>query len=69
MAEGNGNYDPLEHLRTLNDLAQANLNEHERIWKSIETLRDSHVQTLAGIERLTSAIRSLIDRIPPENLR
>ena len=69
MAEGNRNYDPLEHLRTLNRLAQANLDEHERIWKSIETLRDSHAQTIAGIDRLTSAIRALIDRIPPESLR
>ena len=69
MAEGNGNYDPLEHLRALNQLAQSNLVEHDRIWKSIEGLKGSHVKTLDGVDQLTRAIRGLIDRIPPENLR
>ena len=69
MADGSGNYDPLEHLKALNALAQSSLDEHELIWKSVEGLRDSHLKTLEGLEQLTRAIRELIDRIPPENLR
>ncbi len=69
MAQESGNYDPFEHLRTLNQLAQSNLDEHERIWKSVEGLRDSHLKTLEGVDQLTRAIRDLIDRIPPDNLR
>ena len=65
MAQEDGNYDPLEHLRTLNQAAQANLAEHERIWRSIEVLRDSDVKTLEGVDQLTLAIRNLIGRIPP----
>ena len=58
MSEGDGNYDPLEHLRTLNQAAQANLADHERIWRSIEVLRDSHVKTLEGVDQLSRAIRN-----------
>lgn len=47
----------------------ANWEEHERIWKSIEALRDQNFEITTGIKNLTTAIRDLIDRIPPENLR
>lgn len=48
---------------------QRNWEEHERIWKSIEALRDQDFEIVTGIKQLTSTIRDLIDRIPPENLR
>lgn len=69
MAEPNGNYDWKENLRLLNEAARLNVEEHERIWKAIDTLRNSVLETNNGIANLTSAIRDLIDRIPPENLR
>ncbi len=69
MAEPNGNYDWKENLRLLNEAARLNIDEHERIWKAIDTLRVSVLETNAGIASLTGSIRDLIDRIPPENLR
>ena len=69
MMDDNDSYNPLEHSRRLGQTAQSNLVKYERIWRSVEALRDSHVKTLEGVDQLTLAIRNLIDRIPPENLR
>ena len=67
---GKSRLEQLEKIAAdLLEAAQKNLDEHDKIWKSIETLRDSHLDTLAGIKQLTGSIRDLIDRIPPENLR
>jgi hypothetical protein len=67
--EPNGNYDWREQMRR-------NGEDHDRIWGHLETLtRDVTVThaTLKGLkentDNLVSAIRELIDRIPPENLR
>jgi len=48
---------------------EKNREEHDRIWKSIAALRDQDLEITTGIKQLTSAIRELIDHIPPENLR
>ncbi|HEX3683841.1 MAG TPA: hypothetical protein VHU83_15005 [Bryobacteraceae bacterium] len=65
----NGNYDWREQMRK-------NWEDHDRIWRNLETLtHDVTVMhaTLTGLkdntDKLVSAIRELIDRIPPENLR
>ncbi len=68
MPEHNGNCNWEENLRLLNEAARLNIEEHERIWKAIDTLRVTVLETNTGIGNLTSAIRALIDRIPPENL-
>jgi hypothetical protein len=67
--EPNGNYDWREQMRK-------NWEDHDRIWQHLETLtRDVTVMhsTLKSLkentDNLVSAIRDLIDRIPPENLR
>lgn len=72
MPDQNGSYDWNKHGE-----------EHDRIWRaidaqqqSIETLfrndhklRDDLVRQKENVDNLVSAIRDLIDRIPPENLR
>jgi hypothetical protein len=65
MNEPNGE----SRLDRLERLAEKNLDEHERIWKSIEALRDQDFEITTGIKSLIGAIRDLIDRIPPETLR
>ncbi len=68
MADGNGD-DPLARLNRLEKLAADHLVEHERIWSAIDKLRESQLEMTASVQSLVSAIRDLIDRIPPENLR
>lgn len=46
-----------------------NWEEHDRIWKSMADLRVSALEVDQSIKSLVSAIRDLIDRIPPEHLR
>jgi hypothetical protein len=69
MAEPNGNYDPLENLRLLNEAARRNLDEQEAIWKAIQATSDNVHATNMSVQNLIGAIRERIDRIPPENLR
>jgi hypothetical protein len=65
----NGNYDWREQIRK-------NWEDHDRICRSIEALTNdvtiTHA-TLTGLndntDKLVTAIRDLIDRIPPETLR
>ncbi len=72
MPEGNGDQSWEKHLA-----------EHQRIWEAIqglvehaaltdrriELLRESQLAASASVQSLVGAIRELIDRIPPENLR
>lgn len=72
MSEGNGDYSWEKHLA-----------EHQRIWEMLEgllqhaemsdkriaLLRDAQAETNKSVQSLVGAIRDLIDRIPPENLR
>jgi len=69
MAEGNGNYDWNERMRRLEESVERNWEEHDRIFKSVETLRESNIRLHEDVQDLVNGIRSLIDRIPPENLR
>lgn len=67
MPEGNGDYHKIMH--DLLEAARLNLDEHEKIWSSIDALRTSQVELVGQVSELTGAIRALIDRIPPESLR
>lgn len=72
MPESNGDYNWDKHNE-----------EHQRIWEMlrklvdhaeltderIDKLRASQAGLNEGIQSLVGAIRDLIDRIPPENLR
>jgi hypothetical protein len=67
VPDGNGDYRQI--IQALVDAARLNLEEHEKIWSAVNTLRVSHLDLIGQISNLTNAIRDLIDRIPPENLR
>jgi len=67
MPEENGDYRKI--LQDLVEESLRNIEEHKRIWSAIDKLRDLQVNLTAQISSLTSAMRDLIDRIPPENLR
>jgi hypothetical protein len=76
MAEPNGSQDWSQRLSRLEGIAQSllesarlNLDGHEKIWKGIDALRQVQLETNQGVTNLVGAIRDLIDRIPPENLR
>ena len=69
MPEGNGNYDWQERMRRLENAIERNWHDHEPIDRNIEALRASMVQQKENVDKLVGALRELIDRIPPENLR
>jgi hypothetical protein len=69
MAEGNGNYDWNGRMKRLEDSVAANWEDHQRLDRNFEALGTSMVRQKENVDNLVSAIRSLIDRIPPENLR
>lgn len=69
MPEGNGSSDWHERMRRLEDAIERNWQDHERIDRNIEGLRASMVQQKENVDKLLGALRELIDRIPPENLR
>jgi hypothetical protein len=56
MAEPNGNYERKRH-------------DHERMDRNIQAMRDGIVEQKQNVDKLLTALRDLIDRIPPENLR
>jgi hypothetical protein len=67
--ESNGNYDWREQMRK-------NWEDHDRIGRNLEVLTNDITTTHATLkglkkntDKLVTAIRDLIDRIPPENLR
>jgi predicted nucleic acid-binding Zn-ribbon protein len=76
MPDGNGDYDWRERMRRLEDSVERKWADHERIRASQE-LFDRNMQKLhshlveqkKNIDNLVAAIRDLLDRIPPENLR
>jgi len=69
MPEGNGSYDWRERMRRLEETVERNWQDHQRIDRNIEALRASMVQQKENVDKLLGALRELIDRIPPENLR
>ncbi len=70
MAEGNGNTPSWETRMARMEEMLAGLIEHAGMTdERIEELRLSQRQTNASVQNLVGAIRDLIDRIPPENLR
>jgi uncharacterized coiled-coil protein SlyX len=65
----NGQNDWRERMRRLEDSIAANWEDHARLDRNIEALRASMVQQKENVDKLLVALRDLIDRIPPENLR
>ncbi len=72
MPDSNGN-SPLDKMQeTLRLLIESNVKnweEHERIWQAVNALRVNTLELTGSVASLTGAIRDLIDRIPPENLK
>lgn len=66
--EDNG-YDWRERMRRLEDMAERNLDEHERIDRNIANFHASLTSLKDNTDKLVIAVRDLIDRIPPQNLR
>ena len=62
----NGNYDWRERMRRLEDSIERKRQERERLF---EALRESNIRLHEDVVKVVKAIRDLIDRIPPENLR
>lgn len=69
MADANGDYDWRERMRRLEDSIERNWADHERIDRNIERTHASILEQRRNIDKLLEALRDLIDRIPPENLR
>ena len=67
--EPNGQYDWRERMQRLEDSIAANWEDHARLDRNIEGLRASMVQQKENVDKLLGALRELIDRIPPQNLR
>jgi uncharacterized coiled-coil protein SlyX len=65
----NGQNDWRERMQRLEDSIAANWEDHARLDRNIEGLRASMVQQKDNVDKLVGALRELIDRIPPENLR
>ena len=64
----NGDYDWREQMRR-------NWEDHDRIWRKLDLLTDDVIAVHTSLkslkentDKLVTAIRDLIDRIPPENL-
>jgi uncharacterized coiled-coil protein SlyX len=69
MPDGNGNYDWRERMARLEASVEKNWADHERINRNIEGLHASMTAQKENVDKLLAALRELIDRIPPENLR
>jgi hypothetical protein len=69
MPDGNGNYDWRERMARLEASIEKNWADHDRINRNIEGLQSSMTAQKENVDKLLVALRELIDRIPPENLR
>ena len=69
MPTENNGYDWRERMRLLEDMAERNLVEHERIDRNIANLHASLSLLKDNTDKLVTAIRDRLDHIPPENLR
>ena len=74
MADENGDYRPrferMERMVEQHNQQIAGLIDHAHLVnQQIEKLRGAQLETSAAVKGLVGAIRDLIDRIPPENLR
>lgn len=68
MADENG-YDWRERMRRLEESIETNWKDHERLDRNIEAVNASIGEQRENVDKLLGALRDLIDRIPPENLR
>jgi hypothetical protein len=71
MPDSNGN-SPLDKMQETLRLLLSNVKnweEHEHIWQAVNALRVNTLELTLSVAGLTGAIRELIHRIPPENLK
>jgi hypothetical protein len=66
---GNGDDNWRERLRRIEESVERNWQDHQRIDRNIDGLHKSMVQQKENVDKLLGALRELIDRIPPENLK
>jgi predicted RNase H-like nuclease (RuvC/YqgF family) len=76
MAQSNGDYDWRERLERIEDSIERNWADHERMNRNAERmdrnigrLHTDLVKQKENVDNLLLALRELIDRIPPENLK
>jgi hypothetical protein len=76
MPDGNDDYDWRERLRRLEDSVERKWSDHDRNWAdhelldpNIRALHASVIEQKENVDKLLIALRELIDRIPPQNLR
>ena len=73
MADNNGSSSRLDRierqLEKLGEISSGLITHAELTDRRIEQLREAQSETNASVQSLVGAIRDLIDRIPPENLR
>ena len=76
LPDGNGDYDWRERMRRLEDSVERNWADHDRIWadqelldRNIRALHASLIEQKENVDKLLIALRELIDRIQPPNLR
>jgi hypothetical protein len=67
--EPNGNYEWRERMRRIEESMERNWPDHDRINRKIAGLHTSMTAQKDNVDKLLGALRELIDRIPPENLR
>jgi hypothetical protein len=67
--EPSGNYEWRERMRRIEEFMERNWAGHDRINRNIEGLHTSMTAQKDNVDKLLGALRELIDRIPPENLR
>lgn len=65
----NGNYDWRERMRRIEESIDRNWAKQDRINRNIEGLHASMKVQKENVDKLLGALRELIGRIPPENLR
>lgn len=56
-------------MRRIEESIERNWEDHDRLDRNISALHASAVQFKENTDKLVNAIRELLDRIPPENLR
>ena len=68
MAEPNGS-DWRERMNRLEESIAKNWEDHDRLDRNLRTVNDSIKAQKENVDKLLGALRELIGRIPPENLR
>ena len=69
MAENNRNDNWRERMSRIEEMMERNWLAHDRMERNVAGLHTSLLSLKNNTDKLVTAIRELIDPIPPENLR